>query len=98
MKTNFVDKGYPVILGEFGAIRRSSLTGSALQHHLDARAYYYQYVTQQAKSYGLVPFVWDNGATGDKGMGIFNRSDGSVFDLQTLNSYIAGASAGVYPY
>ena len=98
MKTNFVDKGYPVILGEFGAIRRSSLTGSALQHHLDARAYYYQYVTQQAKSYGLVPFVWDNGATGDKGMGIFNRSDGSVFDLQTLNAYIAGASAGVYPY
>ena len=93
-----LDKGYPVILGEFGAIRRSSLTGSALQHHLDARAYYYQYVTQQAKSYGLVPFVWDNGATGDKGMGIFNRSDGSVFDLQTLNAYIAGASAGVYPY
>jgi len=30
MKSNFVDKGYPVILGEFSATRRSTLTGSAL--------------------------------------------------------------------
>ena len=98
MKAYFVDKGYPVILGEFGAIRRSSLTGSTLQHHLDSRAYYYQYVAQQAKNYGLVPFVWDNGATGNNGMGLFNRSDGSVFDSQALNAYIAGATSGVYPY
>ncbi len=98
MKTNFVDKGYPVILGEFGAIRRSSLTGTTLQHHLDSRAYYYQYVTQQAKNYGLVPFVWDNGSTANNGFAIINRADGTTFDRQTLNSYIAGASAGVYPY
>jgi len=69
-----------------------------MQHHLDSRAYYYQYVAQQAKNYGLVPFVWDNGATGNNGMGLFNRSDGSVFDSQALNAYIAGATSGVYPY
>jgi hypothetical protein len=33
-----LDKGYPVILGEFGAIRGYSLTGSVLQNHLDAWA------------------------------------------------------------
>jgi len=31
-------------------------------------------------------------------MGLFNRSDGSVFDSQALNAYIAGATSGVYPY
>jgi endoglucanase len=91
MKTAFVDKGYPVILGEFGAIRRSTLTGNALQHHLASRAYYLRYIAEQAKNYGLVPF-WYNGS------GIFNRSDGSVSDEQALDAFLAGASAGAYPF
>jgi endoglucanase len=98
MKTNFVDKGYPVILGEYGASRRSALTGSTLEHHLASRAHYYQYVAQQAKNFGMVPFAWDNGFTGNFGSAIFNRSDGSVFDHQTLKAYITGASAGIYPF
>jgi len=98
MKTNFVDKGYPVILGEFGAMRRLTLTGTTLTNHLASRAYYLQYVAQHAKQYGLVPFIWDNGSTGDKGMGIFNRADGSISDSQELKAYIAGTSAGTYPY
>lgn len=98
MKTNFVDKGYPVILGEFGAIRRSSLTGTALTNHLASRAYYLGYVTQYAKNYGLVPFYWDNGATSNGGFALLNRSDGSVFDSQALNAIITGASQGNYPY
>jgi len=98
MKTNFVDKGYPVILGEYGAIRRSALTDTTLVHHLASRAYYIQYVGQQAKNYGMVPFYWDNGATGNLGFGIFNRSNGSVFDRQALNAYITGVTAGTYPF
>ncbi|MCX6238296.1 MAG: cellulase family glycosylhydrolase [Bacteroidia bacterium] len=98
MKTSFVNKGYPVILGEYGAMRRSSLTGSTLVNHLASRAYYMQYIAQQAKQYGLVPFVWDNGATGNNGMGIFNRNNGSVFDKQALKAYITGATNGKYPY
>lgn len=98
MKTNFVDKGYPVILGEYGAIRRSSLTGSTLEHHLASRAYYFQYVARQAKNYGMIPFYWDNGYTGNNGSAVFNRSNGSVFDRQALNAYITGASAGTYPF
>lgn len=98
MKTIFVDKGYPVILGEYGATRRSSLTGSTLEHHLASRAHYFQYIAQQSKNYGMVPFIWDNGFTGNFGSAIFNRSDGSVFDRQALKAYITGASAGTYPY
>jgi endoglucanase len=53
MKTQFVDKGIPVILGEFGVIRRSNLTGSDLTLHLDSRAFFFKYVVKQAKSNGI---------------------------------------------
>nr|WP_321374484.1 cellulase family glycosylhydrolase [uncultured Bacteroides sp.] len=98
MKTNFVDKGYPVILGEFSPTRRMSLTGDALTHHLDSRAYYVKYVTKQAKNYGVVPFYWDNGGTGDKGCGIFNRSTTVAEDTKALNGLVQGAAAGKYPF
>ena len=98
MKTKFVDKGYPVILGEYGVVRRSALTGTALEHHLASRAYYVQYATQNAKINGLVPMIWDNGFTGNLGFGLFNRNDGSVFDRQALDALIEGAASGSYPY
>jgi len=84
MKTQFVDKGIPVVLGEFGAIRRTTLTGNDLTLHLNSRAYYLKYVVKQAKANGLIPFYWDEGSIGDKGFGIFKRSDNTVFDTQAL--------------
>lgn len=90
MKTQFVDKGIPVLLGEFGAIRRTSLTGDALTLHLNSRAYYLKTVVKQAKANGILPFYWDEGSTGDKGFGIFNRSNNTVFDTKALNALIEG--------
>lgn len=90
MKTQFVDKGIPVLLGEFGAIRRTSLTGDALTLHLNSRAYYLKTVVKQAKANGLLPFYWDEGSLGDNGFGIFKRSDNTVFDTQALNALIEG--------
>ena len=58
MKNKFVDKGIPVVLGEFGAMRRDNLTGDSLLLHLASRAYYLKYVTKQANAYGLLPFFW----------------------------------------
>nr|WP_315148941.1 cellulase family glycosylhydrolase [uncultured Flavobacterium sp.] len=86
MKTQFVDKGIPVVLGEFGAIRRTTLTGDALTLHLASRAYYLKTVVKQAKANGLLPFYWDEGSLGDKGFGIFKRSDNTVFDTQALTA------------
>lgn len=91
-KEAFIDKGYPVILGEYGAIRRSSLTGDELQHHLDSRAYYLKSVTAAAKKYGIVPFYWDNGYEGDNTMAIFRRSTGAVYDQQALDALMEGAN------
>ncbi len=90
MKTQFVDKGIPVILGEFGAIRRTTLTGDNLTKHLASRAYYLKYVVQQAKANGLVPFYWDEGSISNNGFGIFNRSNNTVFDNQALTGLMSG--------
>lgn len=98
MKTNFVNKGYPVILGEYSAMRRSSLTGDQLTNHLNSRAYFLQYVTEQAKSFGLVPCYWDNGGIGVNGCGIFNRNTLEVFDSQALDALMYGAGKGHYPF
>jgi endoglucanase len=91
MKTKFVDKGIPVVLGEYGAIRRSSLTGDALTLHLASRAYYLKYVTQQASAHGLLPFYWDNGSLGDNTFAIFNRQTNTVWDQQALDALVQGA-------
>ena len=90
MKTQFVDKGIPVILGEFGAIRRTNLTGNNLTLHLASRAYYLKVVVQQAKANGMVPFYWDEGNLGSNGFGIFNRFNTSIADSQALNGLLDG--------
>lgn len=90
MKTQFVDKGIPVVLGEFGAIRRTTLIGDALTLHLASRAYYLKTVVKQAKANGLIPFYWDEGSLDDKGFGIFKRSDNTIYDQQALTGLLDG--------
>lgn len=85
MKTKFVDKGIPVILGEFDAMRRTTLTGSDLTLHLNSRSYFFKYLVKQAKANGLLPFYWDTGN------GVINRSNNSVYDQKALDSLRSGA-------
>ena len=91
MKTKFVNAGIPVVLGEYGAIRRLSLTGNALTLHLAARAYWMKYITQQAKANGLLPFYWDEGSLGNNGFGIINRQNNTIGDQQALDALVQGA-------
>ena len=60
LTADYVNKGIPVYVGEFGCSMRSKS---------DTRAwaffkYYMEYIVKAAKTYGLPPFLWDNGATG----------------------------------
>jgi len=84
-KNQFVDKGIPVVIGEFGAMRRDNLSDDALELHLASRAYYLNYVTKRANAYGLLPFFWDTG-------GLFNRGTNTVSDQQSLDALIQGAT------
>jgi endoglucanase len=87
MKTKFVDNGYPVILGEYGAIARLNLGSSAANaEHAGYREYYIRYITRSAINNGLIPFYWDNGFTGDKGMGLFDRASGAVAYPEIINA------------
>ena len=55
---NFVEKGIPVYMGEFGCVNRATEREQAFQQ------YYLKYFTKAAKSYGVPCFIWDNGAKG----------------------------------
>jgi aryl-phospho-beta-D-glucosidase BglC (GH1 family) len=64
MKEMFVDKGIPVILGEYGAITNhdSEISDATqLAAHHQSRYDLNEAVTREAKNYGLVPFMWDTG-------------------------------------
>jgi len=78
----FVSKGIPVVLGEYGAPKRSNPLDLAL--HLASRAYWMKYVTQKALANGLLPFCWDTG-------GLISRQNYAVTDQQGLDALLEGS-------
>lgn len=57
---NYVNKGIPVYMGEFGCSMRSKSNARAWAFY----KYYMEYVVKAAKTYGMSAFLWDNGANG----------------------------------
>ena len=88
MKTKFVDKGIPVIIGEYHAMKRNNLAGDNLVLHLASVEYCHYYVTGSAVSHGLIPFYWD------VNMGLFNRSTGAILDREVLDAIMQGVEIG----
>jgi endoglucanase len=82
MKAKFVDKGIPVILGEYGAYRRS--TPLDMEKHQASVDYWLRIVTQQAVANGCEPFYWDTG-------GLISRSNYTVLDQRSLDALLQGA-------
>jgi endoglucanase len=86
IKSEFVDKGIPVLMGEYGAYRRD---GSAhipkdLPTHEASVDYWITFTTKTAIANGLKPFFWDTG-------GILDRSNNTVKDQRSLDAIIAGS-------
>jgi endoglucanase len=99
MKNQFVDNGIPVILGEFGAIRRTISDNAEWQQlHYESRAYFNRYVTEQAKNYGMVPFYWDEGSLTNHGFGMIDRNQLEVGDQLLYDALMEGSNAGEYPF
>ncbi|MCI9078762.1 MAG: cellulase family glycosylhydrolase [Lachnospiraceae bacterium] len=83
----FTSKGYPVVIGEYGAPSKS---------HVDpvntaCRAELAYKVCAYADNYGCIPLWWDNGVTGAKGYGLFNR-----YNCQVTEQSIIDAIMSVY--
>ncbi|PKQ46653.1 cellulase family glycosylhydrolase [Confluentibacter flavum] len=83
MKTKFVDKGFPVIMGEYGAYRRdnSQNVPQDLEAHNNSVDHWITYVTRQALANGMIPYWWDTG-------GALDRSNNTVKDQRTIDALI----------
>jgi endoglucanase len=95
MATKFVNNGVPVIIGEWGAVKRtgySDLTGVELDRHLASRTYYSKYVTDKGNALGLKPIWWDAGGTGSNTMWLFDRSTAATIDPDNLRALTGGAA------
>ena len=80
---NFIEKGIPVYMGEFGCVNRATEREQAFQQ------YYLKYFTKAAKSYGVPCFIWDNGAKGS------GNECHAFIDHATGDYSSAGAEAAV---
>lgn len=94
LKAQFVDRGVPVILGEYGAICHSTTDFKIME----SQAYYLEYVTKAAKDNGIAPFYWDNGTPGNNSFGMINRPGLNVGARFMLDGLMRGAAAGRYPF
>lgn len=92
VKPKYLDKNIPVVVGEFGALKRLTATGDNLRLAILSRRYFYNYVTKAALSRGMIPVAWDAGGKGDGTMTIFDRNkEGAIYDLGLLNAMRTGA-------
>lgn len=86
IKTKFVDKGIPVIMGEYGAYRRdgSAHVPKDLVLHNASVDYWITFVTKEALVRGIKPFWWDTG-------GALDRTNNTVKDQRTIDALMAGS-------
>lgn len=90
LKSNYIDKGIPVYMGEMGCTHFSEAHGEKF------RLYYLEYICKAIREYGMAPIVWDNGAknAGRESHGYFDHGTGeyigdaaSVIDLMCRAYY-----------
>jgi len=86
MKTNFVDKGVPVILGEYAAVSRAQYDPAGTY-----RKYWDQYITHSAFTHGMVPMYWDNAGTDDQQSGLFNRTTAAQVYPDVISTIVNAA-------
>jgi len=83
----FVDKGIPVVLGEYASWRRtagiSKFVPKDMVMHNKSVEYWATFATKTAKANGLLPFWWEIGFTLD-------RANNVVKDQPLLDAIIAG--------
>ncbi len=87
IRAKWVDRGIPVIIGEYGVATRPNLD-------LNSREYYLAYFNGVAAINGIKTFYWDNGVapTQSNGFAIFDRNTGAVMDQDTLDAVMSGVN------
>ena len=88
MKQKFVDKGIPVVLGEYAVWRRTAATNSNylpkdLDMHNKSVDYWATFATKTAKANGILPFWWEIGF-------MLDRANNVVKDQRMYDAIKAG--------
>ena len=94
MKTYFVDKGYPVVIGEFGANWRdiSKLSNESQEkHNASIKAHYKELHRLCKEMGGMVPMTWDINSRSQNGM----KGTMTIVDRKNLTVYGKYALEGI---
>nr|WP_321378769.1 cellulase family glycosylhydrolase [uncultured Bacteroides sp.] len=87
MMKKFVDRGIPVILGEYGDYRRTADLGRGVpkdtEMHNKSVDYWLTFTTKTMRANGFLPMWWEVGQ-------VFDRKNNVVKDQDMLNAIIAG--------
>ena len=85
MHDAFVVNGYPVVIGEYGAIDKTAQDSSNNAY----REYYCETLCRYSKELGCIPVYWDNGYNGNYGFGLFDRSNYTVTQKGIINAIMS---------
>lgn len=85
LKENFVDKGYPVIIGEYGATNKGNK---------EDRIKWFSYYIKESTARGIVSILWDNGCEVNaenpaESFGFYNRKSCIWYDEDIKNAIIS---------
>jgi aryl-phospho-beta-D-glucosidase BglC (GH1 family) len=86
LKEQYVDKGIPVLVGEFQAAGKGSLTGTAAAYNRASALYWNKYLVDSAVGHGLSPFYWSTPNAP------FNYSTGAVSGQDIIDALTGGAA------
>lgn len=80
LKSKFIDKGIPVIIGEFGSVNKNN-TSDRVNHM--------EYYVKSAKQRGIKCFIWDNGVK--KEFGLLDRKNLSWYFPEIIDAAMKSA-------
>lgn len=89
LNDRFVQKGVPVIIGEYGATNKGNL---------DERVKWFSYFVSESGKYGMVTCLWDNGAsepsqTEGERFGFFDRAELGWYFPEIISAIMGAAGA-----
>jgi hypothetical protein len=86
LQDQFVSKGIPVMIGEFGAYVTPGLTGAAQTWNNASRLYWNKFAVDSARAHGMSPFYWSTPNAP------FTYDTGSITDPALVTALVGGAA------
>lgn len=82
IKSTFIDKGVPAIIGEFGSVNKNNEND---------RVRHMEYYVKSAKQRGITCFIWDNGVKdGESAFGLLDRKNNSWYFKSIVDAAMNG--------